>query len=179
MHCFCSMTLSRRAFHSVVGKAFGTALPLSVGRLQNLALSRVVPEQLLNQIDVGEQHATAAVAVESQLGQRSSVTTHILGQYARIPSSIISALFADLKTYPSSMPVPSGPPVSISLTYLVQRSPTTCFRERLWLACFLSSRWRLIGCALTLPQEKQRTGMIILAGRDGCMGEWLRKWSVG
>jgi hypothetical protein len=37
----------------------------------------------------------------------------------------------------------------------------------------------LIGCALTLPQEKQRTGMIILAGRDGCMGEWLRKWSVG
>jgi hypothetical protein len=48
------------------------ALPLPVGSLENLALSRVVPEQLLNQIDVRKQHATAAVAVESQLAQRLS-----------------------------------------------------------------------------------------------------------
>ena len=61
------MTLSRRAFHSVVGKAFGTALPLSVGRLQNLALSRVVPEQLLNQIDVGHDHPAATVSLEAKL----------------------------------------------------------------------------------------------------------------
>lgn len=48
------------------------ALPLPVGSLKNLTLSRVVPEQLLNQIDVRKQHATAAVAVESQLAQRLS-----------------------------------------------------------------------------------------------------------
>ena len=38
---------------------------LSVGGLEDLTLGRVVPEQLLDQVDVGEQHAAAAVAGEA------------------------------------------------------------------------------------------------------------------
>jgi hypothetical protein len=51
---------------------------LSVGRLEDLTLGRVVPEQLLDQVDVGEQHAAAAVAGESQFVER--LTVHCLRQ---------------------------------------------------------------------------------------------------
>jgi hypothetical protein len=46
---------------------------LSVGGLEDLALGRVVPEQLLDQVDVGKQHAAAAVASESKIIERLSV----------------------------------------------------------------------------------------------------------
>lgn len=50
---------------------------LHLGRLsvllEDLALSRVVPEQLLNEVDVSEQHTAAAVAGESQFVERLSV----------------------------------------------------------------------------------------------------------
>jgi len=46
---------------------------LSVGGLEDLALGRVVPEQLLNQVDVGEQHTAAAVAGKSQFVERLTV----------------------------------------------------------------------------------------------------------
>ena len=49
---------------------------LSVGRLEDLTLGRVVPEQLLDQVDVGEQHAAAAVAGESQFVERLTVDDH-------------------------------------------------------------------------------------------------------
>jgi len=51
---------------------------LSVGGLEDLTLGRVVPEQLLDQVDVGEQHAAAAVAGESQFVER--LTVHCLRQ---------------------------------------------------------------------------------------------------
>ena len=46
---------------------------LSVGGLEDLTLGRVVPEQLLDQVDVSEQHAAAAVAGESQFVERLTV----------------------------------------------------------------------------------------------------------
>ena len=46
---------------------------LSVGSLEDLTLGRVVPEQLLDQVDVSEQHAAAAVAGESQFVERLTV----------------------------------------------------------------------------------------------------------
>jgi hypothetical protein len=52
------------------------ALRLPVGSLEDLALGRVVPEQLLDQVHVREQHATAAVAGESQFAQRFSVNNN-------------------------------------------------------------------------------------------------------
>jgi len=49
---------------------------LSIGGLEDLTLGRVVSEQLLNQVDVSEQHAAAAVAGESQFVER--LTVHYL-----------------------------------------------------------------------------------------------------
>ena len=49
---------------------------LSVGGLEDLTLGRVVPEQLLDQVDVGEQHAAAAVTGESQLVKRLTIDDH-------------------------------------------------------------------------------------------------------
>lgn len=46
---------------------------LSVGGLEDLTLSRVVPEQLLDQVDVSEQHTAAAVAGESQFVERLTI----------------------------------------------------------------------------------------------------------
>ena len=46
---------------------------LSIGGLEDLTLGRVVPEQLLDQVDVSEQHAAAAVAGESQFVERLTV----------------------------------------------------------------------------------------------------------
>ena len=46
---------------------------LSVGGLEDLTLGRVVSEELLDQVDVGEQHTAAAVAGESQFVKRLSV----------------------------------------------------------------------------------------------------------
>ena len=43
---------------------------LSVGGLEDLTLGRVVPEQLLDQVDVSEKHTAAAVAGESQFVER-------------------------------------------------------------------------------------------------------------
>lgn len=45
----------------------------SVGGLEDLALGRVVSEELLDQVDVSEQHAAAAVAGKSQFVKRLSV----------------------------------------------------------------------------------------------------------
>jgi hypothetical protein len=59
------------------------------------ALSRGIPQQLLNQVDLREQHAAAAVAVEPQLVERKSIhhhyhhhqqaNTHIVSLRTRIP----------------------------------------------------------------------------------------------
>ena len=49
---------------------------LSVGGLENLTLGRVVSEQLLDQVDVSEKHAAAAVAGESQFVERLTVDDH-------------------------------------------------------------------------------------------------------
>jgi len=46
---------------------------LSVGRLEDFALGRVVSEQFLDEVDVSEQHTAAAVARESQVVKRLSV----------------------------------------------------------------------------------------------------------
>jgi len=48
---------------------------------------------------------------------------------------------------------------SMSLMYLVQRSPTTWAH----IVSLLSRAGCFLVLGLTLPQEKQRTGMIILA----------------
>lgn len=88
---------------------------LAPGNFEKIAY---VPEKLLNQVDVSEQHTTAAVAGESQVVQRLSV---------EMPPSVLELGEICLIlcfTYPSVRPSPlSG---SINLTYLVQRSPTTC-----------------------------------------------------
>ena len=49
---------------------------LSIGGLEDLTLGRVVPEQLLDQVDVSEQHAAAAVAGESQFVERLTIENH-------------------------------------------------------------------------------------------------------
>ena len=49
---------------------------LSVGGLEDLTLGRVVSEELLDQVNVSEQHAAAAVAGESQLVERLTVHDH-------------------------------------------------------------------------------------------------------
>ena len=61
---------------------------LSVGGLEDLTLGRVVPEQLLDQVDVSEKHTAAAVAGESQFVERltiedysQSLFTDSLGEY--------------------------------------------------------------------------------------------------
>ena len=46
---------------------------LSVGGLEDLTLGRVVPEQLLDQVDVSEKHTAATVAGESQFVERLTV----------------------------------------------------------------------------------------------------------
>lgn len=46
---------------------------LSVGGLEDLTLGRVVPEQLLDQVDVSEKHTAAAVAGESQFVERLTI----------------------------------------------------------------------------------------------------------
>jgi hypothetical protein len=138
------------------------AIRLSVGRLQNLALSRVVPEQLLDQVDVSEQHAAAAVAGESQLVERGSIGPRSV---ARIPPSsyrlfagpnipLVNALAFGASLF-DQFDI-SGPEISDDLM----------FAKDILLVSFLV-RDGDGGCALTLPQEKQRTGMIILVGRDG------------
>jgi hypothetical protein len=112
------------------------AIRLSVGSLEDLALGRVVPEQLLNQVDVGEQHAAAAVAVESQFGERRSIITSSSQSRDSSHHHDRFGFFAREITYPSSIGWCSASP-SISLTYLVQRSPTTCFREKVVVSFFL------------------------------------------
>ena len=60
---------------------------LSIGGLEDLTLGRVVPEQLLDQVDVSEQHAAAAVAGESQFVERLTVgclRQHLLPDVFRI-----------------------------------------------------------------------------------------------
>lgn len=49
---------------------------LSVGGLKDLTLGRVVSEELLNQVDVGEKHTAAAVAGKSQFVERLTVDDH-------------------------------------------------------------------------------------------------------
>lgn len=49
---------------------------LSVGGLEDLTLGRVVPEQLLDQVDVSEEHTAAAVAGESQFVERLTIDDH-------------------------------------------------------------------------------------------------------
>lgn len=154
------------------------ALRLPVGSLEDLALSRVVPEQLLNQVHVRKQHATAAVAGESQFAQRFSVNNNNIlksvkarqFQFPLIHCRFVFLFFGWDSTYPSAMPSEPSGWISISLMYLVQRSPTTCSRELLVLLVAVGTNGRLGARSLTLPQEKQRTGMIILTQGGECVG---------
>lgn len=50
---------------------------LSVGRLEDLTLSRIVSQQLLDQVDVGEQHAAAAVTGKAKIVKRFSVRSPV------------------------------------------------------------------------------------------------------
>jgi hypothetical protein len=73
---------------------------LSVGSLVDLALGRVVPEQLLDQVDVSEQHAAAAVAGQSKVVQRLSVGTlcQCLWQYQIIVKTVFHIPFSQTLT---------------------------------------------------------------------------------
>ena len=70
-----------------------STLRLPVGSLEDLALGRVVPEQLLNQIHMRKQHATAAVAGESQFAQRFAITHPQVSKTRDSLSSIVGLFF--------------------------------------------------------------------------------------
>ena len=96
--------------------------------------------------------------------------------YHRYLQSVESLWRDRIETYRSwSMSLPSSS--EISLRYLVQRSPTTCASawEVSWLFLELGRGYGLVGLrcfsvVLTLPQEKQRMGMIMF---------WLGEFETG
>jgi hypothetical protein len=109
--------------------------------LQIPPLSRTIPQQLLDQIDMCQQHAAAAVARESQFVEGISVVSQTSNKSVSrnvFSSSFLSTIglsfsffvfvrigWDGMETYRSwSMSLPSSS--EISLRYLVQRSPTTC-----------------------------------------------------
>jgi hypothetical protein len=100
-------------------------------------------QQLLDQVHVCHDHASAAVALAAKLVHR--ITVFVL-------AGCCSSADGEVVLHPSEMPS------SRSLRNLSQRSPTTCICND------QSSIWGVIcGRKHTLPHEKQRIGIIILS----------------
>lgn len=91
---------------------------------------RAVPQELLDEVDVCEQHAPAAVSFEAQRVHGITVPVPVLACTILQPRSHFcrATPVACIATYPSLMvsPVSSLVTCPTNSTYLPQRSATTC-----------------------------------------------------
>lgn len=110
---------------------------------------RCIPEELLNQVDVGHDHAPAAVSAAAQLVH--SITESPLEPGSRMRASTSSHI-PIRHAFIEQVQVPL-PQVAHDLEHRQIKVP------------FLSTE------AHTFPHEKQRTGIIIANERDGQGGE--------